>query len=774
MTKTIAVKELAYFVCQSGNLTTEFFSNRDMQRGQKAHDYLQSKYNTASSAEVYIKTELTCLGKAYLLHGFIDGVLNIDGEIIIEEIKSTTKELEELTMEYHKEHMAQLKLYGYLYGLTHQMELVHLRLTYISVVDYETKSFDVLLSLAELEEFTFSVLEEYLSFLNLLEESEQNKEKTIAEMTFPFREKRLGQRELMKAVYQAMNQNEILYAIAPTGIGKTMATLFSTLKALKKQDKLFYLTAKGSGKNAPVDAVKLLASKGLKIKAIDITAKRKICNAGLKNCSPEDCPFAIGYFDRLKDATVDIFSHHDIYDKELILTVSNRHKICAFEFSLYLSYFCDIVIADYNYVFDPKAHLVRYFEDDTYKPKVLVDEAHNLISRSKDMYSAEISEADIRFLRAKLTGLKPSVRSDCNKALELINGYREQLKEKVLYCSTLQNTDLNALLKQIASKCEQIFEENKKIDHRDEIMEVYFKLLDFNRIGDIYGINHRQLSRLVQDYVSIQYFCLDASDYLLKTIQSSIHGIVFFSATLYPLEYHCNLLTKKEGKYIELPSPFPQENLKIIINNRVSTRYKNRLDSIDTILETIESLTSAHRGNYIVFFPSYQYMQMVADCMEYTDFELILQKNNLTDEEKNNIIERFKTVDNTKVGFFVMGGVFSEGIDFIGEALSGVIIVGVGLPMVCDENNILKDFFEEQYHEGFAYAYVYPGFTKVIQAVGRVIRSGTDRGVAILIDERFTYAQYLSLMPPHWTNKTCISNTFELKKEILEFYTKEE
>lgn len=774
MAKPIAVKELAYFVCQSGNLTTEFFSNRDMQRGQKAHDYLQSKYNAASKAEVYIKTELSCFGKSYILHGFIDGVLNIDEEIIIEEIKSTTKELEELTLEYHREHMAQLKLYGYLYGLNHQMELVHLRLTYISVVDYETKSFDVLISLSDLEEFTFSVLEEYISFLNLLEQSEQNREKTIAEMTFPFPEQRSGQRELMKAVYQAMIQNEILYAIAPTGIGKTMATMFSALKALKKQDKLFYLTAKGSGKNAPVDALKLLSSKGLKIKAIDITAKRKICNAGLKNCSSEDCPFAIGYFDRLKDATMDIFSGQDIYDKDLILAISTKHKICAFEFSLYLSYFCDIVIADYNYVFDPKAHLVRYFEDDTYKPKVLVDEAHNLISRSKDMYSAEISEGDIRFLRAKLTGVNPSVRNECNKVLELINGYRGQLEEKALYCSTLQNTDLNALLKQLASKCEQIFEENKKINHRDEITEVYFKILDFNRIGDIYGINHRQLSRLIQDNVVIQYFCLDASDYLLETIRSSVHGIVFFSATLYPLEYHCNLLTKGEGKYIELSSPFPKENLKILINNRLSTKYKNRLDSVDTILETIEVLTDAHRGNYIVFFPSYQYMQMVADCMECTDFELIIQKNNLTDEEKNDILERFKTTDNTKVGFFVMGGVFSEGIDFIGDSLSGVIIVGVGLPMVCDENNILKDFFEEQYHEGFAYAYIYPGFTKVIQAVGRVIRSDTDRGIAILIDERFAYTRYLSLMPPHWTNRKCISRMTDLKKEIWEFYNSKE
>lgn len=770
MAKSIAVKELAYFVCQSGSLTTEFFSNADMLRGQKAHDYLQSKYNELSSSEVYVKRELTCLGKSYLLHGYIDGVLNMDNEIIIEEIKSTTKDLEEITADYHREHSAQLKIYGYLYGLENSMELIHLRLTYISVVDYKTKSFDMVISLNELEDFTFSVLEEYISFLNLLDESESNKEKTIQEIEFPFSEKRAGQRELMKAVYQAMNQKEILYAIAPTGIGKTMATLFSALKTLKKKDKLFYLTAKGSGKNAPVDAVKLLTEKGLRIKTIDITAKRKICNAGLKNCNPDDCPFAVGYFDRLKDATMDIFANHDVYDKDLILQVSNHHKICGFEFSLYLSYFCDIVIADYNYVFDPKAHLVRYFDDDTYQPKVLVDEAHNLISRSKEMYSAEISELDIRTLRARLNGVKPSVRGDCNKALEAMNSTREMLADKALYSSQLPNTDLNTCLKQISAKCDQIFEENKKIGNKDDIMEIYFKILDFIRISEVFGANHRQLVKLIGDEVSVQYYCLDASDFLLDTIRSSIYGIVFFSATLYPIEYHCNLLTKGEGKYLELSSPFPPTNLEILIQNRISTKYKDRASSIDTIIETIEIVTKEHSGNYIVFFPSYQYLQMVVDSIEETDYELIIQKNNLTDAEKQDIIQKFKTTTNTKVGMFVMGGVFSEGIDFIGDALSGVIIVGVGLPMVCDENNILKDFFEEIYHQGFEYAYVYPGFTKVIQAVGRVIRSDTDRGIAVLIDERFTHARYLALMPPHWKNKKCISNAYELKKEIHNFY----
>ena len=771
MKTTIAVKELANFVCQSGNLTSELFSTYDLLKGKKAHEYLQSKYNEKSFKEVYVKKEVTYLNNEYILHGFIDGVLNINDEIIIEEIKSTIKDLTELNINSNREYLAQLKIYGYLYMLCNGLDSIHLRLTYISAVDFETLSFDIIESLDSLEDFTFDVLEKYIDFLNMLKESQVVKEETIKTVKFPF-VMRDGQRQLMKAVYQVMNKKGILYAIAPTGIGKTMATMFAALKTLKSNDKLFYLTAKGSGKNAPIEAINILKQKGLKIKAIDITAKRKICNAKLKNCNPEECPYAIGYYDRLKEATLEIFKNYDVYDRETILNISNKRKICAFEFSLYLSYFCDIVIADYNYVFDPKAHLIRYFEDDTYKPKVLVDEAHNLISRSKKMYSCSINEIDIRTLRSHLNGYKPSLRNECNKALEIINGYREFLKEKTLYTSDVPDLNLNSCLKNIALKCDQIFADNKKIPNKDEIMDAYFKILDFNRIADLFGTYHKELVYLKDDIVNIDYYCLDASTFLLKTINESIEAIVFFSATMYPIDYHINLLTKGEGEFLQLQSPFDPNNLDIIINNKISTKYKDRANSIDTIIETIEIVCENHPGNYIVFFPSYQYLKMVVDCMNDFKYDYIIQANNMSEDDRDMVIEKFTNSKKTLVGFFVMGGLFSEGIDFIGEALSGVIIVGVGLPMICDENNILKDYFDNLYQQGFDYAYTYPGFTKVIQAVGRVIRSETDKGIAILLDNRFLYNRYTSLMPIHWQNIKVINNIYDLKKELISFYKK--
>ena len=568
----IGIKDLANFICQTGDLTTEFFSNKDLEAGTKVHKFIQSKYNEESKAEVYIKKEMNYQGKDILLHGFIDGVLNIDDELIIEEIKSTTLEIEQFNPETKKEYIAQLKLYGYLYALENNIDTIHLRLTYVSIVDYSYDSIDYILSIDELEDFTFDLLEQYMYWLNLQEEANTQKIKTIESIKFPFKTMRQGQRDMMKACFKIMNDKDILYVVAPTGIGKTMATMFSSLKTLKENEKLFYLTAKGSGKKAPLQAIKLLSEQGLKIKTIVITAKKKICNACKASCSPEDCPFAKKYFDKLREATLSIYEKHDIFDEETILKVANNYSICAFEFSLYLSYYCDVIIADYNYVFDPRAHLVRYFDDDTYTPKVLVDEAHNLISRSKDMYSAAITDEDLRKLRRLLTGYKPSIRNQINKALEQIDTYQEYLREKALYIKDLNDTDFVVYLKNILNRCDEIFEENKinkKIDNKDEVMEIYFKLMEYTAIAEYYGPTHRLLIKKENDIITMQMLCMDASDFILDTIEKSIKGIVFFSATLTPFNYHANLLTKGQGKFLELQSPFNPNNLDIIINNKI-------------------------------------------------------------------------------------------------------------------------------------------------------------------------------------------------------------
>ncbi|MCR4897701.1 MAG: PD-(D/E)XK nuclease family protein [Acholeplasmatales bacterium] len=769
--KNIAVKELAYFSSSEGDLS---LSHYDEKKGVECHQYLQNKYPIGSFKEYYIKCNVSYLNEDYILHGFIDGLIKEDNGYIINEIKSTQEELDTIEKEYSS-HKAQLMIYGYLYGLENNLNKVHLRLTYISTIDNETKDFDYLMDIEALEDYTFKELEGYIKFLSLMENNDKERKETIDKIKFPFEKERKGQRDMMKACFKALKDEEILYIIAPTGIGKTMASIFSSLKTLNEKDKLFYLTAKTAGKSAPIEAVKILKNKGLKMKTIDITSKKKACNMKVGHCDPDNCPYAKGYFDRLKDTLLDIYTNEDIFSREIISKYTEKHKICSFEFSLYLSYYCDLIICDYNYVFDPHAHLQRYFEDDTYQPKILCDEAHNLVSRSREMYSSQLSYLDIITLRAKLNGIKPSIRKECNNVLDIFDKYREIIKEKALYVDESLDMIFVDSVKALYLKLDDILKDskNKHIKDRDEIFESFYKILDFINVSDYFSEAHRMFVKQEDENIIISIFCLDASKFILDTIKETIHGIVFFSATLYPINYYTNLLTKGEGKYLELESPFDPNKLDIIINDKISTRYKDRTSSLDMIIDTIDRIVK-RKGNYIIFFPSYAYMKMVLDLISEDDsYEKIIQEPYMPLDKQEEVLNRFNDTSNTKVGFFVMGGMFSEGIDLVGDMLSGVIIVGVGLPLICDENNILKDYYDNIYNDGFSYAYTYPGFSKVIQAVGRVIRGYDDYGFAILLDNRYSYDEYIKIMPPNWKRKEYVKNGYDLNKKLLSFFKEE-
>lgn len=770
----IGVKDLVRFLYSGGDLNSEFFINKKNNDAHNAHLYLQKKYNEQSNSEVYVKYTTRIGEDEVNISGFIDGLLDEEGKIIIEEIKSTSLALNNIKEDYHPEYLAQAKMYAYMYLSQSSLGSMGVRLTYINLDSYETKAYEYEYVEEDLQEFFDISITKYLAWQHTLKDASDAKLASIQKMEFPFKQQRAGQRDLMKATFYAMTNEEIMYAIAPTGIGKTMATLFSSLKSIVSNDeKIFYLTAKGTGKKVAVNAVKLLMDKGLKIKTLVLNSKTKGCLNAVKNCDPEKCRFAKGFFDRLKNATEDIFMQTDLFDNDTVSTTAIKYEICNFEFALYLSYFCDLIIADYNYAFDPRAHLIRYFDDDSYKPKLLIDEAHNLISRSKDMYSTTMSTSTIKELRTALTKFKPGVKSEITNLLKQIESYKEKITKDNFYFDVDFDETIYNYVKKICTKCEQIFADNKEFATRDVAIDCYFELKDYLLINDLYSINHRFMIKKDDEGLIVCLNCLDASTYLLDIIKNRCFGVVFFSATLYPLDYHMDLLTKSEGKYIILDSPFKQNNLDLIIRDDISTKYVNREKSLDDIVNTIKILAHSKVGNYIAFFPSYQYLTMVEDALADSNLCLIVQRQNLSEFEREIYFDKFKDSSKTQVGLFVMGSIFSEGLDFIGDLLSGVVIVGVGLPQINNENNILKDFFEEKYNKGFDYAYTYPGFTKVVQAAGRVIRSETDRGVVILIDERFGYSTYRRLMPKQWLHYKRIKNENHLKKELEEFWNGE-
>lgn len=641
------------------------------------------------------------------------------------------------------------------------MSNANLRLTYISVSDYKTKSIDLNISFEELSNFFIKSIEDYTSWYQTLYEASTLKLDTLKNIEFPFKTKRQGQMDLMKATYLTMKSNSILYAIAPTGIGKTMAVIFSTLKSMTKHnEKLFYLTAKTVGKEVAIKSFEMLIQNGLSLRVVALRAKQKSCQMNYDHCDPETCPFAKGYFQRLRDAIEDIYNNELIYTYDKILAYANKYTLCAFEFSLDLSYFCDAIICDYNYVFDPKAHLIRYFDEDEYQPKILVDEAHNLVERSKEMYSARLDSKIPFYLEELISSYDYSITKNVKNFYNELEKYNELINEDLFYYSHFQDDVMLSSLKQIVSKCEVILSDNKDSKDKDEILKYYFMIKDFTDTSEYFEDNHIFLIKQQEDKsYEITLKCCDASSFIYETIKLKTKGIVFFSATLFPINYYMDLLTKGNGKYISLPSPFDMDNLKLIIKDNVSTKYKDRQNTVLDICCVINTLVNSKKGNYIVFFPSYKYVELILEHLEVSNTELIVQKSNMTDKEKDKILDKFKDTKKAHLGLFVLGGSFSEGIDFEGDLLNGVIIVGVGLPMVNIENNILSNFFEEKYSKGFDYAYTYPGFNKVVQAAGRVIRTEYDRGIVILIDQRYKYRLYQELMPDMWSNRLYINNT---------------
>jgi len=759
----ISVSELVQHIFMSGSLTSEYFQNADALEGIMAHQHVQAKYEEDDEKEVFIEHSFSDF--KMLLSGRMDGVLQTD-ELVIDEIKSTRENIFADDFNYRKQHFAQVMLYGYMYCLNHDLSKIKLRLNYVSIADYKTKYFYFDKTLKELKEFFEDAIKEYHAFKEMVDLHKKEFRASIKELEFPFGDYRSGQRDLMRANYLTIKADEICYAIAPTGVGKTMAFLYSGLKAIDKDNQiLFYLTAKNSGKTVAKKSFKILSESGLKAKCLELTAKEKVCFKEGVKCDPEYCEYARGFFDRLKDAAKDLFINEDVLTSTVVSDYAQKHTVCPFEYSLYMGYFSDVITGDYNYAFDPKIHLKRFFDDGFYKPILLVDEAHNMVDRSVKMFSSELSLSKIKEIKKAIKDVKGKPVKVVKEIIETFEKYRDKVEDEFYYFKE-KDKEFMSLILNLHRRLKELLMKNPQFPTRDQVVDGFFAINDFHMIFEFYNDSYITLVKTFGKDVTITLNCLDASQFILDTIYEKCKSASFFSASFEPIDYFKSLITMSEGKVIKIPSPFPQENLNLIMQTNISTKYRDRENSIESIIESIECLVDSKVGNYIVFFPSYKYMNMVLEKLD-REYEIITQKPKLNDLEKEEIISRFSTIKEvSQVGFFVLGGVFSEGIDLIGDMLSGVIVVGVGLPMFNKYNNLLKDYYQHKYNNGYDYAYTFKGFNKVIQAVGRLIRSETDRGNVILIDERFTNYKYLPLVRTVWNHQKVVNSTDELLNEV--------
>ncbi|WP_239615716.1 ATP-dependent DNA helicase [Cohnella mopanensis] len=751
----LSVRGLVEYVFRSGSLDSGFQAASSLAEGTKAHQKIQKQYGELDRKEVYVKAEIPCGDLLFVVDGRCDGLLiGEDGCVTVDEIKSTSKDIGAMTAEDSRPvHWAQAKFYAYMYAVESGLRNMRVRLTYVQVDTEEQKRFEQEATLEELELYVNEIVERYAPYARLLQRNKRARDESISGLAFPFAEYREGQRKLVGSVYKSIDEGRKLFAKAPTGIGKTISTLFPAIKAigLGKVQHLFYLTARTITRTAAEDALSLMKTKGLSLRSVTVTAKEKICFQDEVDCRVDKCPYADGYYDRINGAILDMLGNETLMNREVIERYARKHTVCPFELSLDAAYGADAVVCDYNYIFDPRVSLKRLSGEHRHQTVLLMDEAHNLIDRAREMYSAALEKRDFLELERAFKG----VRADIHSAAKTINKWFIEHKKRSdgqVTVSKEAPAELMELVEVFVALAERELAGGGSGAESTKLLEVYFGALSFMRIGKLYDERYVTYSEVVRNDVRLKMFCLNPS-HLLRQMGKGYRAHVFFSATLSPLNYFMEMLGADAEDYsVTLGSPFAKEQWEVAIVP-LSTRYADRERTKTRLVSALLELVRVRTGNYLIFFPSYEYMNGVYEEFAAVggDIRALLQTSDMPEAERESFLAAFDAGNRqTLVGFAVMGGIFSEGIDLVGDRLRGVAVVGVGMPQIGLERNLIKKYFDDEGLNGFDYAYVYPGINKVLQAGGRLIRSEKDRGALMLIDDRYLQPHYARLLPEEW------------------------
>lgn len=811
----ISVRNLVEFMCSSGDIDNRDVSVPDvkvMQEGARIHRKIQHSMGSSYHAEVMLRHEVPLTsdkGFSYVLklEGRADGIIaDIDedddgnrvpvSDVTIDEIKTMQADVTKLKEPVYV-HKAQALVYGYIYLNRYKLEHINIQMTYCNPETEKIVRFTEEYDKNRINSWFEKLVGDFKRWMDYVFDERMIRNESIQKLSFPF-EYRAGQKNLVASVYKTIKQEKKLYIQAPTGVGKTISTVYPSVQACGRDlaDKIFYLTSKTITRTVAEETYAILRDKGLHFTTVTLTAKDKICHMDERNCNPDVCEYAKGHFDRINDAVYDIITHESVIDREAVLKYSIKHKVCPFEMSLDVSYWCDGIICDYNYLFDPDASLKRYFADGAKGDYIfLVDEAHNLVDRARQMYSATLVKED--FLRCK--NLVKDIDKRLAASLERCNKYMLSLKrmcdkEYIIVddCGTFP-----ASLSACFSYMQKFLDKHKKNPVCDEMMDFFFKVRHFLNMYDCADDKYVTYAELDNDgNMLLHLYCVDPSENISLRLSQGKASIMF-SATFLPVNYFKEMISGDINDYaVYAHSPFDTSNKRVIIGRDVSSRYTRRNTSEYTkIADYIRKMVTSRKGRYMVFFPSYSYMQSVYDIyirkyenniLELSDvpgekntseisavfndfndeentevkklkkqdevvYNIIKQPSNMKEEDKESFLSFFMGGEKSDiVGFCVLGGIFSEGIDLRGDALIGVAVVGTGIPMVCRQRNILRDYFDSHGKNGYQYAYVYPGMNKVLQAAGRVIRTDTDKGIILLLDDRFLTREYELQYPREW------------------------
>ncbi len=843
----VSVRNLVEFILRQGDIDNRHAASSEnaMLEGGRIHRKIQRSMGAEYEAEVSLSYLCPCDAYVLIVEGRADGIITQNDQVIVDEIKGTYRDLDHLR-EPVPVHLAQAKCYAYIYALQHDLRDIGVRMTYCHLETEEIRYFHVNYSFCELQKWFDELITEYRKWADYSWQWKSLRQTSIEGLEFPF-PYREGQRELVEGVYRTLYHKKKLFLQAPTGVGKTISTVFPSVKAVGKGmgEKVFYLTAKTITRTVAEEAFSLLREKGLKFKSIVLTAKEKICFMEETECNPEHCPYAKGHFDRVNDAMFDLLNNEESFTREKIEEYAGKHQVCPFEFCLDISLFADGIICDYNYLFDPHVYLKRFFAEGNKGEYIfLIDEAHNLLDRGREMYSAVLEKE--KFLELKrqikmmilsevsqksrknqvsgqmtlgmtneLTELSIEETKNEGEALAIAEvaeggerksrhthagaksrlvrrGYGDLMMHQLEQCNRVLLEmkrqcvnfqvleELDSLIKpliRLHGTMEEYLGENEEypLEIREDLLDFYFEIshfLEMYELADDHYVKYSQMDD--EGGFQVKLFCVDPSRNLKECMRRGRSSILF-SATFLPIQYYKALLGGEDEDYeVYAKSIFNPDKKGLFIADDVTSKYTRRSENeYLNIACYINDIISKRAGNYMAFFPSHQFMHTVYEKFQSfygENCECLIQQDYMKEEAREEFLAQFRESrrEGTLIGFCVLGGIFSEGIDLKNDSLIGSIIVGTGLPQVCVERELLKRYFEQQGEDGFDYAYRFPGMNKVLQAGGRVIRTAEDIGVVVLLDERFHQMSYQRLFPREWRDyeRVHLGNVEEVVEEF--------
>lgn len=776
----ISVRNLVEFLLRSGDIDNRMsrgLQMNAMQEGTRIHKKLQRAMGSSYSAEAALRLDVPAERYVLTIEGRADGIFTREDVPCIDEIKGVYQDVAKME-EPVPVHLAQAKCYAYIYALQQGLKEIGVQMTYCDLDTEEVRRFYERYSFAEIKEWFDALMEEYYKWADFQYEWRQTSVASIKNMEFPFAY-RSGQKELVSDVYRTILRRKNLFIQAPTGTGKTVSVLFPAVRAVGEGqgEKIFYLTAKTVTAAVAMETLSVFRANGYRGKVVRITAKEKLCKCEKPECNPDACPYAKGHFDRVNDAVFDLLQKEDCFSREVLLAQADQYMVCPFELCLDVSSWSDVIVGDYNYVFDPTVYLKRFFAEGSRGDYLfLVDEAHNLVERGRQMYSERIVKEDVLAVKRLLKPWSKKVERELERVNKILLAYKRECEDYIVHESI---NDLVFALMRLASEMERFLQKPLTIPERDEVMEFYFGLRNFLNIYELVDENYVIYSSMEEDGgFALRLYCADPSVNLQACLDKA-HSTVFFSGTLLPIGYYKSLLSTKADNYaVYAHSVFTPEQRLLFVGRDVSSKYTRRTaDEFARIASYIKKIAQAKKGNYIAFFPSYKMALDVEEQFSYMaggQIDIIMQMQNMREQQREEFLQEFCAQrERSMVAFCVMGGIFGEGVDLREDQLIGAIIVGTGLPQIGGEREILKNFFDARGGDGFDYVYRFPGMNKVQQAAGRVIRTLTDTGVIALLDERFLQSDNRRLFPREWED--CKSCTLESVDGLLaEFWESRE